>query len=157
MYKHPPHQSAVGPASPMRSLKTSVFFISFPKIVWLNLTPIDALTESPMIGTLRIIPPMIPTRPCAAGSAGHPFIRGIPHPQMKTQIECPKCGSYNTVSDRKTTILVGLAMVILGGLFSFLVFPLFFAAIGILLLIVGTLSKAKKMQCKQCKYTWKLA
>lgn len=72
------------------------------------------------------------------------------------QIQCPKCNSFKTMTDRKQVLMLGGIMVFFGFLFSFLIFPLFFAAIGALLLVSGAFTKAKKVTCMNCKYKWQL-
>lgn len=72
------------------------------------------------------------------------------------QIQCPKCSSYKVTTDRQTTVAAGVGLLIIGGLLSFLLFPIVFAAIGILLLIVAAFTKAKKATCGNCKYKWDL-
>lgn len=72
------------------------------------------------------------------------------------QIQCPKCSSYKVTTDRQTTVAVGGGLLIVGGLLSFLVFPIALAAIGVLLLIVAAFTKAKKATCGNCKYKWSL-
>lgn len=68
------------------------------------------------------------------------------------QVECPKCHSFKTSSDKKIVIILGVLMLIGGVLLGVFVFPLVFIPIGILLILVGSLSKAKKYTCFQCQY-----
>ncbi len=72
------------------------------------------------------------------------------------QIQCPKCQSYNTQTDRSMVLALGAGATILGFLFSFLIFPLIFAAIGILLLLTAAFKKPKTARCKLCGYKWNL-
>lgn len=68
------------------------------------------------------------------------------------QVQCPKCGSYKTISDKKTTMIVGLVFLVGGGLFSFLIFPLIFCVIGLVMILSGAFSTSKKMKCNSCHF-----
>ncbi len=68
------------------------------------------------------------------------------------QVQCPKCGSYKTMSDRMIALAVGIGLLLVGGLFGVFVFPLFLIPIGFIFILVAIFQKAKKWTCNACKY-----
>ncbi len=73
------------------------------------------------------------------------------------QIQCVKCDSYKTLSDRAVLGTLGIGLFIFGGLFSWLIFPLVFVALGALLMLVAAVSKPKTITCRNCHYKWKVS
>ncbi len=65
-------------------------------------------------------------------------------------MKCPNCGSFKTNTDRALLGTMGLLLVIFGGLFSFLIFPLVFAFAGLGMLVVAGCSRPKKLMCRSC-------
>lgn len=72
------------------------------------------------------------------------------------QIQCVNCDSYKVTTDQQTAFGVGIVLIIVGGVFSFLIFPIIFSALGVLMVTVSAFAKAKRATCNSCKYKWSL-
>lgn len=72
------------------------------------------------------------------------------------KLQCPNCKSFKTTNNRNITAGVGFALLIFGGLFSWLIFPLAFAFLGIVMLLISACMKPTQGQCNACRFKWNL-
>lgn len=69
---------------------------------------------------------------------------------MSRPYTCPACGSRRTQSIAKITAIVGLGLFVFGGAFAWLIFPLFFALVGVVMMVSAPFTR--KRQCEECKH-----
>lgn len=71
---------------------------------------------------------------------------------MKSQ--CPKCKSFKTYSYQGIIAISGGCLLVLGILLSFLVVPLLFIPLGIVMIVISFVLKGKVI-CNNCGYKFK--
>jgi hypothetical protein len=70
---------------------------------------------------------------------------------------CPKCGGYKTIKNKAMTAIVGFIMIIFGAFLGFLVVPLFFIPVGLLLIVAAPFTNGRKWYCTGCHCKFEVA
>lgn len=72
------------------------------------------------------------------------------------QYQCPNCKGYKVTSDKAALIGLGAFFILGGFLLSFLVLPLIFVPLGLLVVLAAAFTKPKQLSCRNCHFKWRL-